>query len=37
MVRNVCEWFEFTIFLAMVPFLPVTWLFMYSLMERFGF
>ena len=37
MVRGVREWIEVAVFMAMVPFLPVIWLIMYTVMERLGF
>lgn len=37
MARSVREWFELIIFFAMVPFMPVTFLLLYSFMERMGF
>jgi hypothetical protein len=37
MARSAREWFELLIFLAGVPFMPVTFLLLYSLMERLGF
>ena len=36
MVRGVRGWVEILVFFAMVPFLPLTWLIMYTLMERWG-
>lgn len=36
MARSAREWLELFIFFAMVPFMPVTFLLLYSFMERLG-
>jgi hypothetical protein len=36
MVNRILDWLGVAFFLAMVPFMPLTWLVMYVVMERLG-